>query len=326
MKPFNINIDCELGELSESAIYSVEVIQECYCAINEGAGDENVLKVAQKYTKSLLTYVLDVAQQILSKMVASMIKAFHNYIINGVRVAKKFKEIVIQKMQKLDPISYSYYTYPGLYEYPIPLKQSVASTREIIDLFKTVKKNEGHGTITLEEFVDKKIKEFSKEVLGKPINPADINAYTTEVANQVIRGTGITRTVSKANITKFYEDLENTVKEKKKIYAIRNEINEYYKELRKEIDAIYKNDESPNPAATDKNPNFRQTKVHMNNIDGTVTRIEMQRNRLLNSYIQIYRAAFTAKINIIKEKIDIDSRVIALICRKSSIFATLSGH
>lgn len=64
----------------------------------------------------------------------------------------------------------------------------------------------------------------------------------------------------------------------------------------------------------------------MNNIDGTVTRIEMQRNRLLNSYIQIYRAAFTAKINIIKEKIDIDSRVIALICRKSSIFATLGGH
>lgn len=325
MKPFDINISCDTCELSEAALYGVEVIQECYCAIDEGVEDESVLMIAQKYTKSLLTYVLDIAQQVLNKLVSSMIKSYHNYMINGIRVAKKFKELVIQKMQKLDPISYQYYTYPGLYEYPVSIKQTVVSTRDIIDVMKTVKENEGPGTTTVEEFIDSKIKDFSKGVLGRPINPTNVTSCTTEVATRVIRGTRITRTVSSANIVQFYKDLENTIKEKKSVYAIRNEINEWYRMLQKEINMIYK-DADGKKSTIGTNPNFRLASMSMRNMDGVVTRIEMQRNRLLSSYIQIYRAAFTAKINIIKEKIDIDAGVIETICRKSSVFATLGGH
>lgn len=313
-----LNIDCDYTELTDSVVYSTEVIQECYEAIDEGADDPTFIDTAQKYTKSLLVTVLEFAYKILGRMIAQLLKAFNSYIINDVRIANKYKKFILSRADKLDdPIHYDYYSYEGLYEFPRAIQKSDVDTATIIAKMEQLSKNKAPGEQTIDDLVNSSIISFSKDVLGDKVNPDDLTASVEKIVKHNVRGRKTRISITRSNIEEFYRDMENTVKERKKVNVIKAQINEYYVLLKNEINNAYKEDKKPrNPG----NPNFRDADVKIHNINGNVTKFELQRNRLLNAYIQIYRTAFTKKIDILNEKIRLDAGLIAELCKRTSVF------
>lgn len=314
-----LNIDCDYTELTDSMVYSAEIIQECYEAIDEGADDPTFIDTAQKYTKSLLITVLEFAYKLLGRMIAQLLKAFNAYIINDVRIANKYKKFIISRAEKIDePIHYDYYSYEGLYEFPREIRKSDVDTVTIIAKMEQLGKKKEPGAQTVDDLINSNIISFSKEVLGDKVNPDDLSASVEKVIKHNVRGRKTRISITRSNIEEFYQDMENTIKERKKVNAIKAQINEYYVLLKNEINNAYKEEKKPrNPG----NPNFREADVKIHSINGSVTRFELQRNRLLNAYIQIYRVAFTKKIDILNEKIQLDAGLIAELCKRASVFA-----
>ena len=311
-----INITCD--DPTDKMMYDAEVIQECFFAMNEGASDPIVYDTAQKYTKSLLTSVLQFVYDALNKAVAVFLKSFHAFIVNDVRIAGKYKDIIISKMKSRSiPIHYETYSYEGLYEYPKDVRQSVFDTNEIVKIMKNVKAQEQPGSITLAEYVDKKIVEFGQAVIGDKIDPDDLEYSVRNKTHTAVCGGKTTKTLSAGNLNEFYKDMENTVKEYKKARQLKAQITNYYKMLKHEIDEIYAiKSTKRNPG----NPNFRDASVTIHEDPITDTKIALQKNRLLNSYIQIYKVAFTEKIDCCREKIQNDSQVIAELLKLSATF------
>ena len=315
-----INIDCI--NPTEDMMYSTEVIQECYDALDEGASDPVFIDTARKYAKSLLISVLDFVFNTLNKMLTGFIAKYNAFIVNDVRVADKYKKLIIEKqMEAFDKnskyIEYEYYEYPSLYDYPKEIRQNMTSTADILQVMKQVKDNESPGTMSVDEYVDKKIVEFGQDVLDAKIKPDDLECSVRDAIKNKCRGSKITKRLDLSNIEPFYDDMHNTIKEYKKARAMRSSIVMYYKTLRHEIDKVYADvKEKRNPG----NPNFVNANVDMSSYDGSLTDIELQKNKLLNGYIQIYKHSFTEKIEICQEKINKDSLIIASLFKTTSVF------
>lgn len=321
----NLNIDCHVGDLTETVINDVEIIQECYSAIQEGGTDPDFLVIAQKYTKSLIIEVLESIHNFLLKFLEQIVRRFNAYAVNSARSANKYRETIIAKIGELvdNPVIYESFEYPGLYEYPKEFKMSQIETDEIISELKRLYNSDNKLDMDPASFIDKKINEFGKAVLDHNVEPDDLAYSVEKICKKIMKGSSATYSVTSNNISRFYDDMSRTLKERVKLTHIRKEINQYYSMLRREVEKMYHTPKQYVPSDL----NFKNAEMTMSSYSGDVTRFELDRNKLFNAYLVIYRVAFTTKLNILNEKIEQQSAVIAAIFKRTSIFThTTTGR
>ena len=317
-------IDADFQSLSESSVYSTEVIQACYAAIDEGGLDTTFLNTARTYTKSLLVEALEQIRSVLLALCEKVMQLFNTYVTNSVRTAVKYRQLVIDKMDKLDePIAYEYYAYPHLYDYPKIFKMNLIETEGILREMKRIQTDrESIYEQTIDEFVNEKIQDFGVAVLDRKVEVDDLSYDVEKICKKLMRGKETDSQITRHNIETFYDDMQKTKQEKKNLQAVRKEINDWYRYLKSEMDKMFR--VSTN-VAIETNPNFRDADKTVSEQEmRDLTHFELQRNRMFNGWMTIYRTAFKTKLDILQDKIRIDSNIIGEIFKRTSLFANIT--
>ena len=315
---FNISLDDKLF-LPES-YHKIDVLNHCYDCLSETTYGNFVISTTSSYTHSLFNEILDNVKNILIALYQRILSIFNNYILNNVKLMMKYEELVVERFKKLkEPIEFDYYEYPNYKSYPHVIPSHLAIEKEIMELIEEINKHP-NTVLSLDNKIDRLIRYFGDKVLGKTVDVNNIKGSTEAAVRTTIQGKKIKKVLEKDDIKKFIQDIQSYKTDKAEITETKHEIIEDYNTLK----ASYKSMVTK-PQELSSHDLLEPDVAEFNaNQKVQYANIEVQLTRLFNSFIIIYQVALDTKLNILKEKIEINRWVITEILTRTTVIARLN--
>lgn len=316
---------------TSSVKYKCDVLAECQSAIQEGIMDELLLETQASYTSSLILEVLENIKSILLSLIEKIISILNNYILNNVKIADKYEDLIFARYRKLkDPIEYRTYEFVDLYTYPIHYKSisfdMVERTREIATYALSL---DNYNDNVLVEKVNRAIEDFSVAVISEPTDPYNVAETTREICFDIMRGREQIKRLTIQDLSDFFVEIRQYSKIKSEIHKTRNEVETYYRNLKKQTLSNFK----LKPLYDENNLMINKLTRSRSKSQEPITQDRFQQisfgdsemKRLFDAFLTIYNNAFTIKLQLIKAKIELNKNLISEVLTRTSLFAAANA-
>lgn len=308
---------------SENSYAKLAVLEECQTAFNEGIFDSRVVSTATSYTYSMVMELLENVKEKLLKLASTVLSLLNNYILNSAKYIDKYREILKDKVASLeDPFVYSYYKYPDNKDYPVLINASSieGDIKKLQDAIQAGKWNSER----VETSVNHMLIDFADKTISGSIDPYNIKRSVSEIVTKRVRGDIDVRVLSKEDIDQFITDFKTYKPHMDDIKRTKTAIEKEYKLLRQ---TYAKAIEVPIEIKGITNmqmiydPDAAAMKAREQN---RFADINVQMTRLFTGFIDIYNTSFNTKLNLIKDRIDINRHVIHELLLRTGLVAALN--
>lgn len=314
----------DLDFLSETSCDNLAVLEEYAEALNEGVFDNRVITMGKTYTYSMVIEFLDNVKEKLLKLCSTVLSYLNNYILNSAKLIDKYREILKDRLKDLDePFTFSYYKYPKEKDYPSIIPSNGWVESEVRKLQSTIKKD-GWTTERVENAINKLLEEFADRTVHGPIDPYNIKDTTASIIYRKLRGDIDIRILTADELDKMIDEFKTYKPYIDEIKRTKSSVEKDYTALKK----AYSNAVKIDPETKDitnlqmiYDPDLATFKANEQVRFGD---INIQMTRLFTGFIDIYNTAFTTKLNIIRERVDINRHVIQELIQRTGIFAALN--
>lgn len=328
LEPMFNRIVSQHGLLHESNIYQYDTLKVAYRAIDEALplheDVSNIMRVTDTYSRSIVFDLLEKIRTFLLEVYQQVLLLMNNYILNHAKLMEKYQDLIIERFDKLqNPIKYYTYDYSGLYDYPKDLRGSNSVSKAIDDIIK-----EGENPLNTSDdmtyLVDKKIQEFSLEMLGARVDPDNLKADTKKICYDLMQGQKRVEILTKANLKKYIKEIQEYKQMKDEIKKLKGDIESYYRHLKKTYSSTFKL--APGSTAGSLTRAVDPLKAILTDrqvVQFSTARIQL--NRLFNGYITLYSESFSAKLDILQDHINMNKQVITQVMTRTNVLYAVSG-
>lgn len=311
--------------LSDESYQKTFLLDECTTSLNEGVFDKRVVNIANTNTYSMVIEFLENVKATLLKLCSMVLSYLNNYILNSAKLIDKYREILRAKLKELEePFTFSYYKYPESKHYPTVISSESWVESEINKLQNAIKK-EGWHSERVENAVNKLIVEFADRTVGEKIDPYNIKDDVVEVVTRHIRGDIDIRILTADELDKMIEEFKTYKPYMDEIKRTKSDVEKDYKLLKQTYAKAVKIDpETKNISNLEMiyDPELAGFKANEQRRFGD---IKVQMTRLFTAFVNIYNKAFDTKLNLIRERIDLNRHIIQELLQRTGIFATLNA-
>lgn len=308
--------------LSETSIYTKQVIETCYDCIDEGVNDITLLKTSSTYTQSLVLEILENVKETLLKVYQNVLSALNNYFLNTAVLADKYRKIIIDRYYKLDhKIIYKTYEYTNLFKLPKDVRSTFDVEKDAQDIVN-MGLSSSYDNNKVSEKVDKYIQNFAKSVLGATVNLYDIKQSARDVSESLMRGREVNKTLTEADLDTFIDEIKRYRELKDEINSTKIQIIKYYNTLKSSFTSAFKLVPSDNIGVLQRAQDPEGSEV-LDKQFQQYSQANIQLTRLFDSYINIYNAAFGAKLSLLQEKVQNNRDTLVELMTQTSVFAAV---
>lgn len=315
--------------IDDSIYVPMDILESCYTAIDEGVIDPSIVDIARNNSDSMVISYLDRSLYLLEKYTESLNSYLNNFILNYAKLAEKYKSVIIQMYEKSNtPITYHTYQYP---------KQRDKFPRELnikLDWYRLVSEARGYADVDISQLskdeylnvqVDKALQEFTQSYLGKKLNVKSLENETRKHTQDTLRGVSKTIGLTPKNINdiinNIVDDAKSAIKELKTTKA---QYQKDYKSLQSVFDV-----RKPNKKISFTHAISMMKKPEMYAFEREELRrfstVNLEINRMLTGLVTVYSTAFSTKLTIIKEKIDVDRELLVKLLEVAGTFAAINN-
>ena len=315
--------------IDENIYLYMDTLQSCYDAIDEGVIDPSIVDIARNNSTSMVLSYLDRSLYLLDKYYESFTAYLNNFILNYAKLAEKYKSVIIDMYSKInEPIIYNTYSYPKQKDkYPRNLNINTKWYQFMSDAktFATDDETEKQEVdIYFNVKVDNALQEFTQSYLGKKLDVHKLEEETRSYTNTTLKGPtrtiGLTINNISDIINNIVENAKNTLKELKSVKAA---YTKDHKTLQKFV-TIHENKPIPftkTLAMITKPQQYAFEKEELNRF----STINMEVNRLTTGFVTVYSTAFSTKLTIMKERIDIDRAILVSLLQTAGTLAAINN-
>lgn len=307
--------------LSESAQESNEIVMDCLDAIDSGSVNAYFINESDSFLSSMMLDNLNSVKKLLISIYDKILEYFSNYLINSVSILKKLKDkIYLLDDKAVNILRYTTYEYPRLHLLPKIIKKELSPIEKDATFKKIMNITNSSDMIDFSSDIDQKIEEFASEVLDCKIKFAGdpIEKVITDRATRHMRGEKRSYQLTKDVLKHTIDEILDYKDAKKQIIANRADIIFYYEKIKTAMESTYAIKYSSNGrdirSLYDESIGYLK-EDEVNNLSFGM----LEANRLYGSYIQIYRTVFKVKLDIIKERVDINKTLIRDLLKLLSI-------
>lgn len=296
---------------NETMYEKLDILQECYDAIDEGVTDIRVVNTAMSYTYAMVMEFLENAKALLLKVYSIALSALNNFILNDVKRANKYREFLKRQLStRKEPYRYEYYEYPKIdNEFPAIIKSSEIDNK--IKTIQKIAKEDSWNASQLSISVDEMIIDFGTKVLHDGIDPYQLKDSVKSCVQKQVRGNKITKSLTPETIDEYIEEITEYKPHLNQLKRMKKMIVEEYTQLKQsykkafdippevkskqnEMDRFY------DPVQYDFMKRERQRFNDMN----------VQMIRMMNGFISIYQTTYNVMINILRERVELNRSVL----------------
>ena len=299
----------------------IDLIESCYDALDEGAGDDTryVITTANRYTYTTLIEYLERAKKFLDSMCDTLTSCFNNYVINKVTLLERYGEIVAERYKDIgEPITYKTYRYEHLFDSKFP---RIYSPKEALDYMKV---NTSSNAADVRVMVDDLISKFGEEVTGGVVDPQAIADSVSDIMRDELQGREIVKVLGQDQVALKIRALVGIKTMRKRIGMIRAAVNDMYEHLKTEvIDELRQVGYDASPWKIDeiRDPRLRE----LNSADKErFSTISVETTRLVDGFIKIYASAYRTTIEVYGDKIAEDTNLINEILVRTKLFTAVN--
>lgn len=298
--------------LSESAIEANECIIGCLEVLDAGSGNSYFINESDSYLSSIMMENLKNVKALLISIYDKVLEYFSTYLIKSVSVLKKLKDkIYLLDDAAVNSLRYTQYEYPRLHLLPKTIKKDITAIEKDATFKKVLSMVTNSDKIDFSSNIDAKIEEFASEVLDCRVKFAGdpIEKVIEEKAISHMRGERKSYQLTKDVLKHIIDGIIEYKDAKKQIIANRADIISYYERLKTAMESTYETKTSSN--GRDIRSLYDASIGYLKDEDVDNLSFGMlEANRLYGSYIQIYRTVFKVKLDIIKERVDMNKALI----------------
>ena len=300
---FGTSVDCD----------KLDVLQECYAAIDEGVVDKRVVDTAMSYTYTMVIEFLENAKATLLKLFSMALSSLNNFILNDAKRAWKYKDFLKkQRSMRNESYKYEYYEYPDINgDFPI-----VIPTSEINEVIRRLQDEVSGGdwnVSKVEISVDEILREFGRRALGDGIDPDSLKSSVRDSVYRRVRGIKVSRALTDKTIDSFIENITQYKDQQNRLKRLRTAMIEEYNSLKKSYTKTFEAppevsdhvdfmDRYRDPVRYDFVKRERRRYADMN----------AQMIRMLNGLTTIYQVAYTTSIEVIRERVELNRSILSM--------------
>lgn len=305
----------------QRALYKHEVITECFISIDEGFDNPEYLNEASSNISAMIYEILESVKNALLQMYESLIRLFEGYILNNIYLIKKYKEKILDiPNERIETITYTTYQYPKLTNLPNKVYIPEMSQSEKNALVTTALS----GNVSeLKTWVDDELTVIANQMLdSSSINVKDIFESATNECYKQMRGKEIINRLNKNLLEKLLDEIIQYKELKDQIVNTRREILNYYEDMKVSIKNTFDIKViSGNKIRAYNNPEQSDlTNAQINKLSSYT----IEYNRLYNGIITLYNTAFNTKLEILRERVELNRNVVSELLKSASVLNNLS--
>jgi len=311
--------------LTAGSYQKLDVLDSCYAALSEGVGDIEVIRTTSSYTESMILEILENVKNGLIEIYKRILALLNNYIINTATLADKYRNLLIERMYKLDaPFIFKTYEYPKVSDpdYPRVFKAADAVER---DVKKLMEKIIAHSLdqVQINNEIHKMIITFGQDALDALVSPyGDLRDSVRAAVFKKVRGKPIERKLTESDIDTFIREISRYKDTKDDLVRTKNNVLEDYTELKRTYMNLIKRQEAQSVGLKSlKYPEVEELKAADRD---RFASINLSMTKLFDAYITIYKAAFDCKLTIIREKIEANRSILIELMSRTNVLTSLA--
>lgn len=317
---------CELNETvaTPKSYEYMDIVESAYDAMKDGVNPLSILNVTTSYTRSLVYELLENAKNLLFQLIQKVLSGLNNLQVNNVRLLRKYYELVQERLPSVkEPIIYEGFEYPSLKDYPTVIKatnieKDIRRLQEMIqDPNTPPSANKIHGE------VDMLLRDFSKQVIGKPVNVTCLRDSTAEIVRKKAKGKNKQTIITSDTLATYMGEVDRYKQDKDELNRLKKMINEDYLQL-KEMYASTTEDPQKLAKNTIRYMTAPDKEEIIRSEYSRYADIHVEMLRLFNGFITIYESCFNTLLNVLDEKITARKNVIIKIFMETGLFAALN--
>lgn len=281
----------------------IDIIESAYDAAQDGVPLFGIFRTATTYSQSMIWDLLENAKAALLQLCQKILSALTNLQVNNVRLVKKYQEILLERVDKLQyPIVHKTFVYPELKNYPAIIA-ATSIEKDIVQLRQDIQNPDVVMSVSkVGAQIDSLLRDFSRQVLGAPVAVDNLQSSVVSIVEKKARDKSILTEITRANLVDYMNQIDHYRRDKDMLTQLKRAINEDYLALKAMYTSATANSEQTIKGSLryQMNPD-KETFIAQEYNRYADIHVEML--RLFNGFITIYNTAFNTVLSILDEKI-----------------------